>query len=900
MSITGKKVSELTRKERNRDYIPLGTTGRPFPMYFDDIMTDSTGKKTEVRRLGAIKDDAASRHLKVYSDRPYAEVLGIAMREMCTPSMLPLLKRALLLREPGNKNVFEYFEGAPGAGKTFMAEMTARMRSKRGAIKVDCGKKNLGELLFETVLDFGGDRRFYDEFDRRIQQYNAAQTDAQRQKIFHPHSLSLLRGGLGTAFSEDNGKIAIDWHGTNAGLQDADGNQLDSRATLQVVSRTLMDVAKNEGFSSLASNALGMATQKGPLIRAWEEGRPLILDEFNRCKEGTTASLHTMFQFLIGEIDTVTVENTLKEKGEEVGQTYTFRRADQRVGFSVTATANSEDDGSDVYELPESVRSRVPPQLIPVTKQEDWQHRICQIYTGMPISTIYRAMEADFRNDPDLFRQKLLEWRTMGLSEEEVKNIPAHQIEWLNQWEKTLEASERLARFYYSVSQVINTESPLHKTGNLGKLMQELDETFSRKITVDMRKVTNQSQRSLQITPEATAPEASTGIDKGSWSAAPELPEEDMAEDPSFYLGTRLVKTIMDDFRGWSKEIGKDFLWEQIKTHAINCGLMAPDLQEGRASGLTLVSDLLDLNPYRSDSPDVKAGVVRDLLCDYLRGMDPNLSDSNADIMSVHAVREAITMLTAAGHLNAQAPANAGEEADNTPEDAITIFNDDLDTLQEMPLVQSEMLDRASYVGEHESQWEGVRPDEILSQDAFLYSIATPVLRQGNLTAAWNVALSRTGLVEDLPETDAGDSLAMAENRSQTGVAITTLMVSNDNGGEARAVPLHLVWNRAQDKLLIVGDGELPARVKFAFEHSNVRYVNRNDKGATRQVETALGAVLGMNAGKLGDRLKTAFMMRNMLDSVTAQEQASLSSLLARRDTKCFLPNYVLKPGIAG
>lgn len=895
MSILSKRVVDLTEEDKKGAGKPLGTARRPFPMRYAEQTVDAQGRKAYMQRLGALRNDAAP--LMVYSDRSYAEVIGMMLREMPTPGMLPMLADALSQRRPGNKRVLQYFEGAPGTGKTFMSEMIARARSKQGAIKIDCGKKNLGELLFETVLDFGKDRRFYDEFDKRLQHYNEADSDEARARIFHPHSVAILRSHLGDALVEENGKLAIDWGRTHEGPVDADGNRLDSREAVKVVNDGLIAVAQKEGFGHMAGNALGMATQEGPLIRAWKEGRELVLDEFNRGKEGTTASLHTVLQFLAGEIDQVTVENTLKEKGEEIGQTFTFRREDQKLGFFVTATGNSEEDGSDVNELAGSVSSRIVPKFIPVATEEDWQHRICQIMTGLPVSTLYRASEEDWRKNPDGFRQKLLEWRTLGLSKEQAANVPAMQMKLLQRWEDVVEATEKLAKFYYSWSQVVNPDSPLHSTGSLAQLMEEIDERYNSKIGVDFRKIILHINEALEQRPVATGAEMSQGVDLDDWSTEPVV-TEGVEEDVSLHFGSRLVNVILNHLNATTIELGKRKLHQQLMKLAEDCGLAMPGLHEGRANNRRNVGALLDDNPYASDVPDIKAELLRNMLCDYLREKDARLTADNNDIMSVRNVRAAIEAMESLASVSVP---DIGEEHEDAPDEddvaPLAVFNDDLETLQKAPLLAAGAVD--SVPDKDGKAAATPKVAALLPQEQLLYSIAVPALRKGNLRAIWSRALSRSGLVVPAAETGLGDSVAIAENRSQSGLAVTTVVVSNDNGKKARAVPLHIIWNETQERMMIVGEGKLPQKVATAFGHTRVQYIDRTDSDAAHKATGALALVAGGNDEKVRERLKTAFLMRNMLDDLAEQEKTSLPDLLVRADVKCFLPRFLVKPARA-
>lgn len=886
MSILSKRIVDLTEADKKAAAKPLGTSQRPYPMRYQEDTQDDRGRKVRVSRLGAIRSD--SDPLLVYSDRSYAEVMGILLRDMPVPSMLPMMRDGFHMRRPGNKRTIMYYVGKPGVGKTFLSDMEARVRDKKGAIKIDCGKKNLGELLFEPVLDFGKDRRFYDEFDKRLQMYNEAKTPEARDRIFHPHSIAILKSHLGTALTYDNGRYSIDWAATGECLTGEGQGNIDSRQTLNIVSEGLLSVAKKEGFGHMASNNLGIATQEGPLIRAWKDGRELILDEFNRAKEGTTASLHTVLQFLAGEIDSVTVENTLKEKGEE-GQTFTFRREDQKLGFFVSATGNSEDDGGDVYAMPQSVSSRVVPKFIPEPTIEDWQHRICQTMTGLPVSTLYRASEADWKKNPDAFRQKLVEWRTLGMSADEAANVPEMQIKMLRRFEDVLEASEKLAHFYYGWSHVVNPDSPMHRNGSLAQLMEEIDELYSAKVSIDFRKVILHINEALERIPSATSGEVSHGIDSNDWSAAPSMPVKTDEEDPARHFGSRLANVILSHVSSTTVEMGKTNLYRQIMQLATDYGLSAPLLQEGRPGTRRTISNLLDDNPYASDVADVRAELLRDMLCDFLREQDSRLSRNNNEIMSVRNVREAIKAIEEPAATAPDIGQEPGEQA--KPARQITVLNDDLDTVQAQPLRPAVIEDAAETLAAEEP---AIAPQALASRNAVLYSLSSLPLRKGNLTAIWNDALSRSGIVAAAPDSDVSDSVAIAENRSKSGLAVTTLVVGNDNGSKSQ--PLHIIWNTAQDRLLIVGEGKLPARVKASFANTKVQYVDRNEENAGRKAEAALYAVVGNNDTKLGDKLKTAFLMRNMLDSLPEQEAANLGDLLVRRDVKCFLPAYAVKP----
>ena len=151
MSILNKRLKDISKKELSSLKKPLGVKGRPYPMKADVFVEDTKGEKTLMRVLGVLEND--KKPLVIYSEKDYKEVVGVAMRDMPTPSMLPLFFDAINKRKPGNKKTIQYLKGKAGAGKTYMSEMIGRMRTEQGPLIIDCGDKNLSELLYETVLD---------------------------------------------------------------------------------------------------------------------------------------------------------------------------------------------------------------------------------------------------------------------------------------------------------------------------------------------------------------------------------------------------------------------------------------------------------------------------------------------------------------------------------------------------------------------------------------------------------------------------------------------------------------------------------------------------------------------------------------------------------------------------
>lgn len=864
-----KRIGELTGDELASRRIALGIRGRPYPMREVTFVQDKSGTRTMVQRIGVLEDD--HHPLTLLSDRPYAEVIGMAYREMPTPAMLSLFFDALHRRRPDSKVRAQFLKGDPGAGKTYMSELIGRMRDPRGPIIVNCGDKNLSELLFETVLDFNSDRRFYDELDKRL----------ASGKI-NPMSRTILREFLGTAFSEDNKRASIHWAEIGNGLREYAGVRLGKREALEYAMKGLERVREIEGLEQLGGNALGMATQEGPLIRAWKEGREIVLDEYNKSKEGTDGGLQGLLQFLAGLSDVEVVENTLKDKSDQGAQVFTFRREDMRAGFFVTLTGNSEVDGATTRELSQSVHSRVPPQKIPNATLEDWQHRICQMLTGVPVSTIYRSAEGQWRDNPEDFKKFLMHVRTVGLSQDQIRNIPDIQMRLLRRWPDVLEASQHLAKFYYGWSQLVDPDSELMRSGALGKLMMEIDDTYKSEISMDFRKVISHIRDSLDLRPQVKAVHDSEGYADLDLAHAPKRAEAGLAEDPVVRFGARLCDTVLGAINSTTKAIGKDALFQQLMIHAADCGLIDAKLNEARKSERRSIAELLNENPYDDENIEVQASMVRDMVCAVIRDMAPGLSDRNDDILTPHMVRSVLESFDEMEELN-RTP------AENYDSNTLVVVNDDPDTVSVEPFRMVSTLDLTR------TNDAGLLPDinELLKEEDLFATLAMPRIGDHNLSGLWNRAISGSGLAIAGNEHAKDSSIGVAEAAGSSQLAVTTVVVRKDGAEGPEATPVHILWNRQSDQFVIVGSQLKPA-LTTVFNHRGITFISREEKNAPARLHQALERVAGKLEEKDMRDLKNAFLLRNCIDDPKAEDEASLESLMLGRQTRAYLPHYIL------
>lgn len=880
MSLLEKKISELTDKEKETLNKPLGVKGRPYPTRKSVMVKHQNGHESMANRITLLED--SDNPVLIPADKDYASVLGQAMRNMPTPAMLPIFIDGLNRRKLNNKRSIQFLKGTAGAGKTFMAEFTANMRDPRGPIVIDCGQKNLAELLYETVLDFSQDKKFYSELDKRLAAGNV-----------NPLSVQLLKDNLGKAASEKDGILSIDWEKVGRSGQDSATDKGELRKALQA----LREVSRLEGLDNMGGNALGMATQEGPLIKAWKEGREIILDEFNRGKKGSTSSLHSVLQFFVGERPEVTVENTLKEKGEnEAAQTFTFKLEDRRAGFFVTLTGNAEEDGDDVDELPQSVSSRIMPQTVPVATQEDWQHRICQIMTGMPISTIYHSKEDQWDKNPDLFREKLKEWRTMGLSQEEKDNIPPIQMKLLDRWEDVLHASEKLAKFYYTWSMLTNPDSKLYDGGKNSSVMLELSDTYFRETTIDFRKIGAHLGEALEARAHSVLPEESDGYEEGPSDVPPSVDKKEKEINPARYYGSNLREVIEREVIATSRDLGKENLYRQLETIMKDCGLKDVHFEEAKASDNATIEMLLNEDPYTNRNPKLQAAMIRDMLVGFLREVSKeDLSENNDELLSVNAV------LSSMKKIEQQYEEELSNHFDMNNDGSARKFftlNDDEDGVSFRPFIEADIVDSGALLSFDEDGSaisNEIDEDKLLSQNDVLIGLTLPQLRELSLNKLWDKSLSANDLIADDLNGVKDEGMSIAQGTSKSDLKMTSFAVKSGKKDGSQS-ELHLIFNEASGKSIVVGE-KPTLSLSENFNACAITFIDRNDANAEANLNRALKALLSnqKDTKKAERDLCSAFVVRNVAPSVEAKEGYSLSELMLAKDAMCILPQYILK-----
>ena len=738
------KLKDLTPELIAELEKPLGTSDRPFPMWGSQRV-EYDGRTNLEQVLSVIADD--NYPMKVYSERSYKEVIALAYCDMVVPSMLPLFFDGLERRKPESPNHTQMVIGNPGAGKSFMGAMQGRLRSKQRVEIFDCGGKNMNDLLFEMVLDFGAGDALPMAIDKRLAVGSLQALSLGKLKELPSAALSL----------DDGGNVqSIDWnYFKGVGKPDE----------VEQAFKIMKEVSQIEGLDHAGGNALGMNSQYGPLIRWFLEGREGVLDEYNKSREGSDNALQTVWQFLIGELQTCTVENPLKNKDQASGPaSFTFRREDIQAGFFVTLTGNKTEDGITTRSLNKSVYSRLSPQTLPDPDVQDWQHRICQMMVGMPVSTLYNVFKEQADKNPAAFGEWMLGLRK---TKAEIEGVPVSELQetLILNWQSVLRSSEKLARFYDKWATLTDAEKVM-SSGN-SDLVEEVDEEYSKKEGIDFRKIKQHLEEAIPIRPRMQSADAPVFADFKNFSKQPVLGEK-VEENPSLSFGTRLVDFLDRMVYEKTAAVGKPKLYEKLRKSMDEFGLRDVHLIEGARSSQKSVEEDLNISSFSSNDPGKQAQMARKVFCDYLRQVDPMIVEQDDDkIITMDRLRTALRALN---------------EKNTAVSKELFIVNRDHETLGSSPLTGARIEDAAVYAAGGKTELDLSLSDLVRHED-FMASLAIPTVSGKNIAAIWesNLRPLTEGLNDpanqNAPAGDHDEALDMAENRSSQGLATTTLRV---------------------------------------------------------------------------------------------------------------------------
>lgn len=781
MNLLEKKLSELTEEDLREMTWHVGTTALPYPGI---IYTYNNDAGTRIPEIGLLADDAHP--LAVYSNRSHEYVLGKLYREMAIPSLLEVQQKALEIRAPSSRNRIMLILGKPGLGKTHIVKTIADVCDKRGPLVVDCGDRYMGDLLWEQVIDYG-------------QGFKSALTEKIKANALKPRSTQSLEEEFPDALVKDAKGIItdIDWEKAAKPRKHPIPATEKFETSVQATERVMEIIKKIAAFEDIptqAVNSVGIKKIPGVAKQAHDQGLSLILDEYTKSEEGSDGSLQNYIQYVNGEIDEVTMTNSMKVDGDERTYSYTLRRDDMRAGFCVYMTGNSEEDGVTTHTLPTSVFSRVLTAEIHDPLPTDWKHTIGRELTGLPESTIL-SLFPDVLNSPDdkeEFGETLRELRKLGLPEEQ--RVPEYQMTLLTNWEQTRTAIDQLADLYRFWARIINQDSDLYDSQNTAVYKTEVEEIrpeisgdYASKNIMDFRKVIRDVMEALKERPAVRKIGSGTGL-RIQFSAigkkalvTPEDPDVVASE-----LGSHLAQILYD--RICSTTQGKPHLQAALINEGFRCGIFTPDTPK---PGQQTISTLLNQDQFKSAGGIRNVTKLRSALISRLKKTDPALQGKpDAQVISMgEAVRacEELAALT------------RDEEAPRRDHRLIILGKDLSHIFNQTAAVDGERL----------KERPAPAADELVSVSDFLDSLKIPVIANANLQGIWPRDNARGLKNHPLPDTPREretyqsviQALDVTENSHSSNIGLQSLVMQGADGGK---VPVHILFDQTRNKALIV------------------------------------------------------------------------------------------------
>lgn len=854
MSLLAKKNRDLTGDEKFSLYRAIGTSELPYPASHFSPGADGHLQM----EIGIIADD--SQPLTVYADMPHDHVVGLLYREMAIPSLLHVQKEAILRRMPESKNRLMAILGDPGSGKSHMAKMMGRVRDPRGAEVVDCGGRYMGDLLFEQVIDFGED-------------FKTALTERIRSGALSSRSIKIFDEEFPEALQRDgDGEITgIDWDKIGVPKDRGDGK---FETTAEAVTRSMGliegTIAKWESIPSQTVNTVGVRKQAGPLIRAYQEGRELVLDEYTKSIEGSDDSLQTVLQFMTGEIDEAVVENSMKVNGRDETYSFTFRRKDMKPGFFVTMTGNKDTDGHSTHALSRSAYSRINPFTIEDPLPVDWKHRISQILTGLPLSTLYSVFSDMAQDDPEEFGEMMVEMRLMGLSDEERAKIPTHQLTMLRNWQQTNTAIEKLADFYMYWSRIIDPNSDLYdpdksqNAANIDLILPEISAGYRDESAMDFRKVIKDMGEALKAKPDVKPVNGRLRLNFGAVGRKQPMAQAVRAEVVASEFGTRLEKVLVE--RIGTMTVGRPKLQAALIKEARDRGIVPVSGQ----SNETIVK-LLNQDMFAHMGGIKSISALRTALSNRMCLADPSLKGKSEDDL---------IPLDQAAALCEEVSRMSINDNDNPHVGRIVTLGDNLEKAFNMA---------AAVDGIATADHKPTKPkaSQLVRTSDFLETLKIPTLANINMRSIWRRTLSNDNRVPNTPEY--APLVQIAEGTHESKIGITTVMTQDANG---KAVPTHVLIDGERKQSLIVTDS-VDDETRQALG-KNYMIVTYDQADAREKVQSFIDETLlhGSRPGnqELEGQLIAAFVFR----AGDKRGIGALPAMMTSRNTVASRPVYMV------
>ncbi len=391
----------------------FGTPAYPIP-----ITDKLTGEITW------LADEESAIYIPTMRDEDKDRIYGRLIRQVVTdPTMMKDMTEMLLRldksRTPEESKSYGYTTmGAPGNGKTYLAKAIGELVHPKGAIIVDCNNIDNPDELFKVTTFSVDQTRKQRKIDARVRMGNHDPELALSQNAI-AYMKKMFGNSIVTQETRDGRRItAIDWNAIN-----------QTASYIEAVVDKVMEMEQIPYEKDASS--LGFVVSNGPLLQALtnpdspDYGRVVIRDEANR---GPAVDAWLRIQAFFSEPSA----DELKLKGED-DKEMIIKRENIPDTFLFLGTANeaTEEMGLSAKELTKPMISRegmgIDIRQISNPEKEDFISRTLKHLTGVPAYHVYMMDTAYYDENPQQLSETLMYLRTVGLTAEERKKIPAEE-----------------------------------------------------------------------------------------------------------------------------------------------------------------------------------------------------------------------------------------------------------------------------------------------------------------------------------------------------------------------------------------------------------------------------------------------------------------------------------------
>lgn len=786
------KIADLKQADLQGMLRPIGLPGLPYLMA--DLRKNDAGQMEYV--VGGI--ESASDPMRVYS--PHLSTEQVTRELFCnmpTPNMMTILRDLIDVTKPDSKSHVMTIFGDPSSGKSFMFKQVGQLVHPQGAIMVDCGGMNVRELFWRTIIDYG----------KGVQDQLNARAEAG---ALNPKTVELLKEEFPLSVVEKDGRVLINWAAIGERKDESEGRDA-AVARAQKVLTHVYEVY--EGLNA-QSNAFGIKTVPGEILESFSTGRPLVLDEFTKCKIGSDDTMQTFLEFVRGDKAEWTTFNPMATSDTDSdSKSMTLKREDMRLGWFLGISGNEAKDGHTTHELSESMLSRLNPRYIGEMTEMDWQHRISQMLTGFPLTTYYSAHEAAAKAKPDDFGKLMNSLCRLGQTAAQVKLRPAHQSFWLQSFPETIEAVKRIASVYHTRQELANTDSRVYKDKKWERVADEIMSGGEHKMRVTSRRFMDDLDAALRSRPAVRARDSLT-LDFDINSILQQFnPAAMAAETPSWYqLGRRLSDVILEGIV--NDTIGMPLSRAALVGFCEEKGLRKLELNEAAPSGEARhLADLLKYDPMRDsgygDTEMLRA--VGETVAAAAKSIHPGIV-LGPDTISLENIGRALR--------------DAKEAAEQSGR-LLTVPNDDLDELAGHPLVSA----LAIMPYENPDTVLDGRQAKLLDFRAALAALSMPGQETENLKRLWPVD------IREHLDIDPGVSEGFVDVMVGSPNSVFNILAFSAAGNDGQSTEyFYMLQGMENKRKVILGRADVSGQLQSSLMSNNIRYVAIDDPQAAEHI----------------------------------------------------------------